>query len=113
MKPVKITTVKIYGTKLRKYDGFCERKKDHYRIYLDLSDSDSHEKFLATLVHEFIHVCIDLINNKKLTFLLSKNIKEPKVVGISESKLDEIEEKICQETEKEFLKIFKKYRSKL
>jgi hypothetical protein len=45
--------------------------------------------------------------------LLSKNIKEPKVVGISESKLDEIEEKICQETEKEFLKIFKKYRSKL
>jgi hypothetical protein len=45
--------------------------------------------------------------------LLSKNIKEPKVVEVSGSKLDKIEEKICQETEKEFLKIFKKYRSKL
>lgn len=113
MKSVKITTIKIYGTKLRKCDGFCERKKDHYRIYLDLFGFDSHEEFLTTLIHEFVHVCIDLINNKRLTFLLSKNIKEPKVVEVSGSKLDKIEEKICQETEKEFLKIFKKYRSKL
>jgi Zn-dependent peptidase ImmA (M78 family) len=113
MKSIKITTVKIYGTKLRKYDGFCEKKKNHYRICLNLSNHNSHEEFLATLIHELTHICIDLISNKKLTFLISKNTEEPKVVRISKTKLDKIEEKICQETEKEFLRIFKKYRSKL
>jgi len=113
MKPVKITTVKIYGTKSYKYDGFCEKKKNHYRICLSLPNHSSHEEFLATLIHEFIHMCIDLISNKKLTFLMSKNTEEPKVVRISKAKLDKVEEKICQETEKEFLRIFKKYRSKL
>ena len=117
MKPTKIAEIKIYMSKLRKYEGFCDKKRYGYEIRLDISEIGTHEEFLSTLIHELTHACLDLIRNKKLTFLLSKSDtnkeKDSKVVRVPESKLDKIEEEICQKTEKAFLKIFKNYRSKL
>jgi hypothetical protein len=117
MKPVKITEIKVYMSRLRKYKGFCDKKKHEYTVGLDASEIGTHEEFLSTLIHELTHVCLDLVRNRKLTFLLSKSGanegKDSKVVRVSESKLNKIEEEICQKTERAFLKIFKNYRSKL
>jgi hypothetical protein len=116
MKPIKIAEIKLYMSKLRKYEGFCAKKKYGYEIRLDIGEIDSHEEFLSTLIHELAHACFDLIRNKNLVFLLSKsNIdeeKDLKVIHVSGSKLDKIEEIMCQKIEKEFLKIFKNYRNK-
>jgi len=115
MRPIKITEIKVYAAKMRKYEGSCDKKKYGYEIKIDTSETDTHEEFLSTLIHELTHACLDLIRNRRLTFLLSKSStnegKAPKVVRISESKLDEIEEEICRKTEKAFLKIFKNYRT--
>jgi hypothetical protein len=115
MRPIKITEIKVYVAKMRKYEGSCDKKRYGYEIKIDASETGTHEEFLSTLIHELIHACLDLIRNRRLTFLLSKSStnegKVPKVVRISESKLDEIEEEMCQETEKAFLKIFRNYRT--
>jgi hypothetical protein len=117
MRPIKITEIKVYVTKMRKYEGSCDKKKYGYEIKIDASETGTHEEFLSTLIHELTHACLDLIRDRGLTFLLSKSDinkeKDSKVVRVSESKLDKIEEEICQKTEKAFLKIFKNYRSKL
>jgi len=114
MKPIKIATVKIFASKLRKYEGFCDkRKRNQFKVYLNIPNISTHEKFFSLLIHELVHMCLSLIRDRNLTFLLSGKNKESKVVRVSERDFDRIEEDIASEIEESALKIFEKYRSKL
>ena len=105
-RSVKIVDVKVSLKKLRKYHGRCFYNNGKCTIYID-SDTKTHDLFLSTLLHEFVHLLLYLIDDLRTTSLLGN--KNSKVVLISRKKVKEKEEQICTKVEEYFLKLFRKY----